>query len=430
MKEGTPEQKPPEMEEDFEDIESGIKRERLSVDSATYLSSRRERKAEEEESTEGSAFGDNILHHIDVRRDMYRRNPEKAEEDVHKFLEHSRKSLIQSLDSAAFAPPGPYSTSSLVRSLFNEALEDETFRKTWMQSTAYEKAKKSYPGGEPDGHRLLMDAMRRGDLPDDLHERLLQIHVENFKKKQAVFEKKLPALLKSVKKDLLTGIRKKQLPITPELIEARISESTTRLQDVLRAHLKEIWGEYIGHTGKIHIAESVPEGYVEDVLMHETLHALAGRTAFLERYMDEENKNESAYGGTLDSVAHQRTGVGFNEDPSLGSAERFKWLDEAITERLTMQLTKTPAGSYPKERLLLDLLLFRGKYPIDPHFFVDAYFENYDPGNTEKVPAWKTMMFVITKSYKPGFLTEIDKMVQEKGVDVAIQFMKANNFAS
>jgi hypothetical protein len=428
MKEGVPEQNQSDMSEDLENLESHIKREKLSVDSAKYLSSRKEKKAEQEKSTEGTAFGDNTLHYIDVARDLHRYNPEAASEQVHEFLEHSRKSLMESLDSATLDSPGPYSTFSLVRSLVREALQDEVFRRTWIQSIAHEEASLSHPHDEFYDQLRLMDALQDGVLPDELHERLLRIHTENFKKKQAEFEKKLPRLLKSVRANLLTGIQKKQLPITKELIETRLSETTIRLQDALRAHLKELWGEYIPHTGNIYIAENVPDNYIKETLTHEVFHALSGRTAFLERYMDEENENEPAFDGTFDSVAHQRTGAGFYEDP-FGSIERLGWLDEAITERLTMQLTKASTGSYPQERLLLDLLLSRGKHPVDPHFFVDAYFENYEPSNPEKVPAWKTMVFVITKSYRPGFLVEIDKIVQERGVGAAIKFMKANNFS-
>ncbi len=106
---------------------------------------------------------------------------------------------------------------------------------------------------------------------------------------------------------------------------------------------------------------------------------------------------------------------------------RFHWLNEAVTETVTLNLlSRENSASYVPERELLDLLLKKGGKKLPQQLFIDAYFESYDPEKPvdEHIPAWKKLYAEINEAYRPGFLLQLDKYIKRNDVKSAIKLMK------
>lgn len=139
---------------------------------------------------------------------------------------------------------------------------------------------------------------------------------------------------------------------------------------------------------------SLPDGTLQHTLTHELFHAISGKT--LQRSTED------------GSIRVQRQGVEITgrEDGPI----RFEWLNEAITEKLTMMLLgKETSVSYPHER--------EGLAELDVPFelFLEAYLEGFQDTTGEKVPAWKRLNDALDHTYGPGFLTKLDHEIQSKG---------------
>lgn len=157
---------------------------------------------------------------------------------------------------------------------------------------------------------------------------------------------------------------------------------------------------------------------LQHVFDHEMLHAISG-SLFI---------TTPKHLG-LFNTQKQRTGLRFD---SLGDTkiERFKWLNEAVTETLALDMDKDverDSAPYKSERLLLSLLINGpaggdGKHKVDKTNFFQAYFENYEPKDSDEIRLqyWKELTRSIGASYYSGFLVKIDKLIKEKGIGYVV----------
>lgn len=133
--------------------------------------------------------------------------------------------------------------------------------------------------------------------------------------------------------------------------------------------------------------------------------------------------------GPVDVTKYERDGLHF-----MIGRERFEWLSEATTEKLTesyQQYLNEPflGGYYDKEKQLFDLLLTSGNSVIDRQIVFNAYLEDYMPSETSpRLPQWQKFMKQIVSSYGSGFLPHLDNVVQAKGANTAIELMRTKNF--
>lgn len=161
-------------------------------------------------------------------------------------------------------------------------------------------------------------------------------------------------------------------------------------------------GEYVIEEGVAKIKGNLPKENLFSTLVHESIHALEGRTVKLE--FEEE----------WFEIEHQRAGVRF-----FGENFRFKWLNEAITEDLSVKITGHEDNTYGIERELFKFLTSGGKIPVPEQKFYNAFFENYDPDKPygERIPAWNELQQLLKKSFGPNILLRLDKIIQELGED-------------
>lgn len=248
-------------------------------------------------------------------------------------------------------------------------------------------------------------------VSDIKYVRILKHHNDLFKKKVGDFELRKP----EYQENLLKRLREASyIPShVKQLADGRLKDTIFTLEDALTATLEERFGSFSIVNGKVSIAEQVPKDLEEHVFTHEALHALSGRTIIVRRF------DGDPYG----AVEHQRVGLRIYE---FGKFENFRWLNEAITEELTLGLLeKEESKIYFAERYLMKLLGTNGSAVIPFELFVNAYFEDYDPSKPpgERIPEWKKLYGAINEAYAPGFLTRLDAFVKANGIVAAFETM-------
>jgi len=166
-------------------------------------------------------------------------------------------------------------------------------------------------------------------------------------------------------------------------------------------------------------------------LQHEHLHAISGRKNVLSLISR----------GSFDSkvyMAHSIPRLGVSFSASSRHPERFKWLNEAITEDINIDIKKEVLpkdeyyeidDSYWNERKLFGLVLANGQQPIPAHLFYQAYFES-DTENPADLKHRQELYQEISKAYdSPKFLVELDDMVDKIGLKPTVEIFKSSGKA-
>jgi len=128
------------------------------------------------------------------------------------------------------------------------------------------------------------------------------------------------------------------------------------------------------------------------VILHEMIHALSGASILKTTSMDSEKAEET-------KIRNQRVGLMYtNVDHESGKIKGRKlvWLNEAVTEEIASELCNDDFIAYPKERRKLKQLYELG---IDREIIYNAYFEDYDPDDPERVPHWKKFVAELKKVF-------------------------------
>lgn len=156
------------------------------------------------------------------------------------------------------------------------------------------------------------------------------------------------------------------------------------------------------------------------VLVHELLHALAGKIIL--RYTSENSNEDSGF--LTDEYVNIKTGISVVRHDPLST--RLVWLDEAITERLSLHIVESRNGSYIHDRKILDFLLTR----VDEKYFVEAYLEEYDENlpSPERLDKMRTLIQKINEAFGPFFLQRLEKYIQKHGVAKTAQLFKTENW--
>ncbi|MEK7561879.1 MAG: hypothetical protein AAB541_03390, partial [Patescibacteria group bacterium] len=274
-------------------------------------------------------------------------------------------------------------------------------------------------------------------LPDEVFESFVRFHISNFKEQVVDFEAELESyrgrFLEQAKSVIEAGL----LPISHELLERRMSHVALKAHNYLDSALDEIWGSYNDRDKVIRIVEKAPLEVRYHTFVHEMLHALSGVTILKKTHGEDEEDALSVdlSLGMEASYEPQRGGLHISGKPldvvrhrgrfMILTQERFGWLNEAITEALTLELVDEKEGAYQSNRELLELIEGTMFGTVkDPRFlFVRAYFENYEPQDEYRIPAWKELNRAVNKAFGlegVSGLAYIDKVVQASGVQMAI----------
>lgn len=156
----------------------------------------------------------------------------------------------------------------------------------------------------------------------------------------------------------------------------------------------------------------------EKIYTHEMLHALSGRSlVFYPRRLTNRQ-----------TIINQR--VGFHITPyrktgfmPFKCVDRFRWLNEAVTEDITQEMMpRAGYSTYHQERELLRLLQTSGEFYISSDVIRRAYFENFDTDQPAggRIPHWKRLQKQLKAAYGEPILVELDNIVRDQGIDAAI----------
>lgn len=258
-------------------------------------------------------------------------------------------------------------------------------------------------------------SMRQGrtnwkQIPDDVFVMFLKIYGERIKGKLAGLEESAHGSKPQIDQKIVQFLS--PFGLDPTVTSARLQKLGVTFKDPLwESDTQRISGY---KEGSRDVVISASSGDWEADYIHEALHYLSGKTILLENGQ---------------SVDYQRMGLAINSRQQ--GDDRFVWLNEAVTEPLSksiLQRESKDGTSYTKEQGLLDLLLIKGSSLIDRNMVIQAYFENYDADKPygERIPQWKAFNSAVNSAYSPGFLTRLDKYVQEFGVDKATKQLQTN----
>jgi len=201
---------------------------------------------------------------------------------------------------------------------------------------------------------------------------------------------------------------------TNELEIARILKSTQLYPvDPLCAALEGVGGRYFNKFHRIEIDLTTDK--FDHVYNHEALHAISGRTILYEK------------GDDYPRYSSLRDGLYFtNKNKEIYSKEKesFRWLNEAITEKMAMELSGEQTACYANEINVLDILIEKSNGSLKNSDFYSAYFEQYDSSSSEKLPSWKSLFKKIQTIYDKTFLQKLDRIIFTHGTINVLNFLK------
>lgn len=382
------------------------------------------------DEAKGIFFGQYELDTISTQRRLKDRgilSEKQLRADTHRLLGKDLQKLRLCLNSSGQALEGGIPTD-----LFEKSAAFDHFFDVLYKDTETRRAIEQHPryaeflsDCEPEDDetveefseltaRITIEALiDEGMLSDELLEQMLRCNERSFKEVSYEFTQQLSQLRQVFQALARDAIQRGVLPITETVLNSRLQHTPTQLVDAFYSHLEPgILGSF--DDGTIEISELLESDQREHAFTHEMFHALSGRTIMQIKSGEEQ---EAGISESDSWFKHLRIGTRFGTAPP-----RFRWLNEALTESLTMELLRKESRIYEKERRLLSIL----ETKVPRVLFLPAYFENFDPEKPadQRIPHWNALVKAINEAYGGGFLVRLDKFVQEKGVDEAVKIME------
>ena len=250
-----------------------------------------------------------------------------------------------------------------------------------------------------------------------------------FYQARELFRDSISKSVAEFKDSMIESINNGDLPISQDELEKRMKNLTFGLVDPLISTLQGASGAAYHSLGQTHIDIStlLYGEEIKSTVFHELLHAISGKS------------NNHGEDSGSDKVVDK---IGLSFSPQKGEGivyndfllNRFSWLNEAMTENLTMEFDVQKNGedipsekrSYLFERKLLAKLIKNG---ISDETLRQAYFEQYkltEPGEHRQPNMQKMFKEVGDKFYK-GFFVDLDDYISfitqggDDGVQVAFE---------
>ncbi len=371
-------------------------------------------------------------------------------------IKKTKKFIIDALDGVYTAEdakiilPGHLSITEAIIGAFEEVADDPEFielvkRNAKTKNLVFQDEAGELEGDLLDGQSLVDFFLSNpDDFPNEIWLAMLILHVKKFNIRQEEFNRRdLPKMRDKILRNAHAAIDSGKIVIDHDALEARMASVKVVLIDpiVLNAEKNGREGLYKVETNTILIPVNYGFSDQEHVFTHEMMHAISGRTPLLIRSTEKGPGDDEEGGRVLlqdiqgdeemdglssfldvdegDRIVEQRVG--------LRILYRFAWLNEALTETLTMELLGREDGfgcSYPLERKLLKLLIEKSGGRLSLDDFRAAYFENYSPDTKEKVPAWKRLQSLFAEAFGPRILVALDNARNEGGIESAIQLLE------
>ncbi len=227
------------------------------------------------------------------------------------------------------------------------------------------------------------------DIPPEMIAKILRLRLVSNERREKILNEKLGEMLGEVKKQIIEGIKQGIVKRTEEEVDKIISSFSFKTFDPF----------FIGHTAyalhnaSIRVIELATDVNVEQAphfILHEIMHSLSGITI-----LGEKNPIDDK----VDTITNQRVGLmffGFDHESGKLNGRKLDWINEAVTEEITMNLSGKSVNVYSVERRKLKKLYELG---VDREIIYNAYFEDYNPDDPERVPHWKKFVAELKKIF-------------------------------
>lgn len=218
--------------------------------------------------------------------------------------------------------------------------------------------------------------------------KMLDSYRDRFKRESEKFQESIPSTKSEFKIRIKKAIEEGMLSIPLDKVDYIIDNIKPRMLDTHKEDSYCKNGSYSSN-GEL-IVYFYPESNttLSGTLCHEYIHALSGLTIVKMR----------RGAGKNDKFIDQKMGLSFL---GAGGRDIYGWLDEAVTEELNRRIFAHDNRSniYSLERNALGKMIEDG---IPEQLIFDAYFEEYDPNNPDRVPKWKLLSKKIQEVYPEG----------------------------
>ncbi len=290
--------------------------------------------------------------------------------------------------------------------------------KSWAENFFYEMATSPDIKDMPDNYVFSWNRS-----PDDFYsnfstisfdsfEWMIERHVQNFYQAKEKVAEQLPELTNDFNSKLRRLSRELEFSL-PDDFDKRIKDIDVALVDPL-SNIK-MWE----HDGLYHPAARavwVPYSWygmdnlvITPSLFHEFVHHGAGSMSLI----------------LNDEVLDLKEGVAIPHQKT--DKLSFEWMDEAITQDLTIAMYEGEFvhGGYSENMELLNMLIGKGKEVVPSNLFYSSYFEDYDPKRNaqNQFPHGRALRERIGRAYVPGFLSMVDRYVRDHGLPETIEQM-------
>jgi hypothetical protein len=385
-------------------IEWFINREKIDPSTSEEYQLEHSKEAQRIHQEESGVLGARYLEKLNHVRDRYTGNKLKKQEEIFFNKLHE---LWQRLFTS--------SASHFAMEFLKEVLADQQ-RKSLLGNFLCSKGITcAADANAAFFYSALTDGAERklySDVPSELIESLMRCHLENYQSQQRKFQhEQLPPLLQQIDQKFRNAMRIGLVPFSLEEWIAVRDNTSIMLIDPLNVKRP---GREGGHTNffGIDVSGLVETEEQEHILIHEFLHALVGKTIHKEKEVGR-IRNEVLEENVR--FHEQRSGLHFIA--SLDSLiERFRWLNEAITEDLTRAISDVPnATQYQHEIELLELLCSK-LGPNGKALFRDAYFEQYHLAKPQgqRLEHYRALVDAMNGTFGSGFLVRLDTYIQEQ----------------
>lgn len=237
-------------------------------------------------------------------------------------------------------------------------------------------------------------------LSDDILLTIIKNNIETWKKQSVEFEKEAKIMKEKFMYQIKNKIDNDELSLPFDYVKKMADTSEFQVVDPVSAKLREVYGDYVPETHTIRMSLSTPKDVRQHVFTHEMTHALSGKQEILSYYTDIPKQ-------MMSDLENIRVGTRLKD--------KFTWLNEALTEKISLEIIDKPeieSVFYTDERKILNFLIDHLKIPKE--LFYDAYFENFDPEKeNHKQPNLKKLFEFTNKNFGHKFLVNLDKLIEE-----------------
>jgi len=254
--------------------------------------------------------------------------------------------------------------------------------------------------------------------------KILEVHITLLREKKEKMEKEIKEEFTiQFKKTWKSFSKKFGIELSLEAIDSLIAEVAYSIVDQFTTNLEEKWGDYSANKHQMRLSTEIPDKETRyKVFVHETLHAISGKTEIVILPDDPDvRKYEELYITEI-----KRIGLDMRKNQKEKQQDNFRWFNESVTEEITIRMTNSEdSWAYISERKILELLITWG---VPQRLIYQAYFENRmikkGTSDTHSTPFLQKLFQFTNKKFGVTFLIQLDRFITKYGAKIAYTILQ------